>query len=418
MAVVVTGRQFDAEEFGERGAVPPEYVPRLMYYLNCVSCLTTLSIPSRLTNYDRWRSLSDDEVVALFNLVTTLSPDILMELGVFLYDTENLCVGSSNRFFNITDREFAALATEQVVIAGERVRRTKVMIFTRNWLQTYYLRPLGPLLDRVHEIRERPPAPPPRSRPAITYESTPRYSRPTSSPSPTPLPAPPPRPAPPAPAHQTPHSALYRWFAPLWEAVVKGGDSIDSWLRMAFVTVAALGVLLGFAACYSYSWIPAYPFPLHFFMGISVLAVLHTPWQYLLLRHRSERSQRRSLVYGVIVVAVCGIPALGGIFLIRGQRDVYMEKLALIWTGKSSHSADERIRIRSNIEKAYSCRGWDTTAGRDAAFCSEAVNANVTAFTGAMGVIVIVLLAIQVATWFTVMIVMSCCRTNDDSASP
>jgi hypothetical protein len=56
-----------------------------------------------------------------------------------------ICRSSSNRFFEIADKQVAALANEHVVIAGQQVRVIKIMFFSQEWLEYYYQSSIGGL---------------------------------------------------------------------------------------------------------------------------------------------------------------------------------------------------------------------------------------------------------------------------------
>jgi hypothetical protein len=284
MAVVLAGRDLQIEEKGKVATVGSGCVPRMMYYLSCVANMISFTIPPRLRDYGRERSISDEDLLLLFGLAATLSPDVLMEAGIFIFDSEGICVRTGNRFFDIKDRQVAAIATEQVVIAGERVRVTEVMFFTRAWLQSNYLRPLGQLVDMVNAVRERP------SRPAITYtpspSPTPSY-RSTYTPSYTPTPTPTYRPS--YTPRETPKSSSThqlgicgRWLCPLWKAPKSYWKATRRlWWVMVLLSLATMTALIYYLYDRHYPRI----YSREIVMGIGMMCMVHGPVQFIRLHH-------------------------------------------------------------------------------------------------------------------------------------
>jgi hypothetical protein len=161
MTLAVRARELEIKETGVQATVGDGCVPRIMYYLNCVEYVTKIGIPTRFTRYARPDLLSHNDKNDLFELAKRFSPEIMVRVGLFVLDADSsLCHPLWNRFFSVTDTQFAALANSEIVIAGMRVRMARIMFFCPAWLERNYTSPLAEL-GRSLSIREiemsRPP---------------------------------------------------------------------------------------------------------------------------------------------------------------------------------------------------------------------------------------------------------------------
>jgi hypothetical protein len=94
----------------------------------------------RFTNYANWMWLSDEEQKLLLVLCYTFSPDVFD--GKVFFNIEELCVDSSNEFYEISQVRQQLVAVESIIIAGRARHVTKIMTFKMSWMRTYYLEPM------------------------------------------------------------------------------------------------------------------------------------------------------------------------------------------------------------------------------------------------------------------------------------
>jgi hypothetical protein len=167
MTLVLSGQEISVRTTGQTTSVANNCTARIMYYLNLCASVLTFPIPDRLIHHRYWDTLSDAEIVRLYELADTFSPDLMMRIGAFVSVTE-LPGDSSNEFLEITDTRFAALADSEVVIGGAQVRIVQIMAFERRWRRRNYDEPIVQLRREKESAEARlraprsPPVPPPR----------------------------------------------------------------------------------------------------------------------------------------------------------------------------------------------------------------------------------------------------------------
>ena len=121
--------------------VPENPYARLMYYLNCVDTLIKYYFNKRLTNYQEYYSLTDKEKEALKILCILLNPKLLMENKVIIIAPE-LCINSSNEFYEITNTNLGFHANEFITIGGVEVKVRKIMAIKEQWIENNFFKPL------------------------------------------------------------------------------------------------------------------------------------------------------------------------------------------------------------------------------------------------------------------------------------
>lgn len=137
--------------------VPENDVAKLMYYLNCVFTAIQVEQNSdiqRFTNYNNWSYLSFDEQNALIYLCYKFSPDIL-EDKVF-FENADLCRNSRNEFIEISEVRQQLLAANSILIAGQTHEVNKIMVYKREWMDTFYWYPMRGLVRKLDS--SQPPA--------------------------------------------------------------------------------------------------------------------------------------------------------------------------------------------------------------------------------------------------------------------
>ena len=149
MAVVAQRNVFSIQCTSNRATVPNNDVSRLMYYLNCVcgalDCKQDSDI-QRFIDYDNWHYLSFDEQKQLLDVCYTFSPDVLND-RVFFHSNE-LCGADCNQFYRINQVSQHLLVADSIVIAGQVRVVNEIMVYTMQWMKSYYIEPMKGLVAK------------------------------------------------------------------------------------------------------------------------------------------------------------------------------------------------------------------------------------------------------------------------------
>eukprot|EP00339_Tiarina_fusa_P015418 CAMPEP_0117060274 /NCGR_PEP_ID=MMETSP0472-20121206/41890_1 /TAXON_ID=693140 ORGANISM="Tiarina fusus, Strain LIS" /NCGR_SAMPLE_ID=MMETSP0472 /ASSEMBLY_ACC=CAM_ASM_000603 /LENGTH=208 /DNA_ID=CAMNT_0004778351 /DNA_START=28 /DNA_END=651 /DNA_ORIENTATION=+ len=181
MAFVATREQVGFKATGVTCTVPNDPIAKLMYYLRCVNtCVDALK--GDVTDYNRYRYLSQAEKAAVVALAAVLSPDELLGTCFFLVEAGSpILNGTSNEFYEIeraTDILGGAVGNGGVVIVeGRQVRVQKIMVHNRRWLDNNFLNPFKSEAYRLQAILD-----PPKPQPQIRYNPPPSRPAPVSRP--------------------------------------------------------------------------------------------------------------------------------------------------------------------------------------------------------------------------------------------
>ena len=157
MAAVLGQTEISVKKTGQACTVPNNNIAKLMYYFNCVcSCVEPDQSPTirRLRDYENYVRLSSDEEAQLLAICLTLSPDKLV--GTVLFPADD-CGSRSNEFLELSAVSTKLVVAESLVVGGQSKKIKKIMMFTKRWLETYYIEPLRSI--------ERSLRPPPRPQP-------------------------------------------------------------------------------------------------------------------------------------------------------------------------------------------------------------------------------------------------------------
>lgn len=183
MAVVLSGKEVGLTKVSVDVKLPENATARLMYYLHCINsvlCLETTeyNIP-RLTDYQNYYMLTNDEKVELLSLCKKLSPDKLNNKCIF--HSDKLCGDSENRIFRLTSTETALVAAESVFIGATKVSVKRFMAYKMSWIKAIYTNPMAQCICPNTERRENQRAITSNNRPAIqTRTITPPVHRNTT----------------------------------------------------------------------------------------------------------------------------------------------------------------------------------------------------------------------------------------------
>ncbi len=119
--------------------VPGNPKAKLMYYLECISVVLNTDKLNRYTNYSQYYLIPDSEIPTIVALAKIFSPEEMLKLGIFILKDY---IDLGNKFLEITDKTMGIHANQEFVIGGIVVRVLKIMLCTKDWIQTYYYEPI------------------------------------------------------------------------------------------------------------------------------------------------------------------------------------------------------------------------------------------------------------------------------------
>jgi len=119
--------------------VPGDPKAKLMYYLNCISVVLNTDKLNRYTNYSQYYIIPDSEIPDIVAFARIFNPEEMLKLGIFILEDD---IDLGNRFLKITDETMGIHANQEFVIGGIVVRVLKIMLCTKDWIQTYYYEPI------------------------------------------------------------------------------------------------------------------------------------------------------------------------------------------------------------------------------------------------------------------------------------
>ena len=76
-----------------------------MYYLHCATTVIRYDLDRRLTDYENFYLLNDEEEELVVDLAKILEPDFLIKHSLFLVG-DNYDINFLNEFFEITNNKF------------------------------------------------------------------------------------------------------------------------------------------------------------------------------------------------------------------------------------------------------------------------------------------------------------------------
>ena len=119
--------------------VPGNPKAKLMYYLECISVVLNTDKLNRYTNYSQYYIIPDSEISTIVELAKIFNPEEMLKLGIFILKDY---IDLGNKFLEITDETMGIHANQEFVIGGIVVRVLKIMLCTKDWIQTYYYEPI------------------------------------------------------------------------------------------------------------------------------------------------------------------------------------------------------------------------------------------------------------------------------------
>ena len=132
-------------------AIPDNRIAKLMYYLDCLVNIIDLDDGTvnldRLTDYEHYYNLTEEEQKIVAGLSIISSPEALEQFSLLLVKPELLPNGSGNEFFDIKDPRLGVEVPEAVTFAETPVKVLKVMVCTKEWIDKYYTQPAQSFIE-------------------------------------------------------------------------------------------------------------------------------------------------------------------------------------------------------------------------------------------------------------------------------
>jgi hypothetical protein len=251
MAAVRVGQEIEIENVGGRAAVPAQAVAHVMYYLNCVASVTTVTFPPRLIDYQHPEGLSKDELTKLRDIALICQPEVLEGRGFRLDKDGVICRTSWNEFFDRTDQEFASITPPEMEFFGAHVMITRIMFYKPEWRFFTYDISLAALILIVEGNQDPKPAPP-------AVERNDRKKKEDSC---------------------WLEILKILWRGPISQSRVKR----ISWYFMLAIFILLVAVIVRYSLFFSWGWIDIDRTSLNFIIATAVLAAIHTLWAYITL---------------------------------------------------------------------------------------------------------------------------------------
>ena len=141
--------KFSVEKTGVKAEVPNTNLARLMYYLSCIFTVIQYKESNRLSDYQNYYYLTEDEKKTVLALATLFDPKIFLEAKIFVLDNGLLTGNFGNEFFKITDEKVGVHVNQEIMIGGRSVKVLKIMAVKSSWLQNNYYNPLRGLYNEL-----------------------------------------------------------------------------------------------------------------------------------------------------------------------------------------------------------------------------------------------------------------------------
>ena len=142
MAEFINQNKVKVEEIGSKVKVPENTYARLMYYLSCVETVINYDKENFISDYKHYDSLNATQKKVIVNLCELFNPSLLNKIGAFIVDEKLLPDNTSNQFFKITDQKIGIHKNKNIMIGGQSVKISKIMVCNKNWLDRNYFTPI------------------------------------------------------------------------------------------------------------------------------------------------------------------------------------------------------------------------------------------------------------------------------------
>ena len=155
MTAVAQSTKIGFRETGSSVTVPNNNTARLMFYFDCICSVLEMGNTGeigRLRDFRNYHRLGSDDIDKLLIFCLMLSPDELNDKCIF--HDEAMCGNSSNNFFELSAVKTTLVASESVLIGGERKRVQKIMTYKASWIRNNYIDPMASFQQRLIRIRD------------------------------------------------------------------------------------------------------------------------------------------------------------------------------------------------------------------------------------------------------------------------
>ena len=142
MSLNMDYQSMEVKGIGRTVTVPDNRLAKLMYYLACVFKVIKYDQNSRLTDFQNYYLLSNEEEQAVLGLVALFNPKVMVDLSLFIVSPNLVPYGKPNEFYQITDDRIQVHVNSEVVIGGRVIKVLKIMACTEYWINTYYINPV------------------------------------------------------------------------------------------------------------------------------------------------------------------------------------------------------------------------------------------------------------------------------------
>ena len=122
--------------------VPNNDLAKLMYYLSCVFIVIKYEQNNKLSDYQNFTNLNEQEKKLVYNLSILFDPKIFISAGIFIVKSELLPPSRANDFFKITDERIGVHVSNNIIIGGKAVQVLNIMVCKSVWLDRNYYSPL------------------------------------------------------------------------------------------------------------------------------------------------------------------------------------------------------------------------------------------------------------------------------------
>ena len=155
MSVNLNYQSLDVKPIGRTVTVPDNNLARLMYYLNCVFSVIQYDQNNKISDYQRYYNLNEEEKALVYTLAILFNPKIFISAGVFIVNPELLSDNNANEFFKITDERIGVHVNQEIMIGGRAIKVLKIMVCNFSWIERYYFSPLKNMIQEAENEENR-----------------------------------------------------------------------------------------------------------------------------------------------------------------------------------------------------------------------------------------------------------------------
>ena len=119
-----------------------------MYYLSCVFITIQYDNYNKLSDYQNYTNLNEEEKNLVYALAILFNPKIFISAGVFMIKPELLSENRANDFLKITDKRIGVHVSDEIMIGGRVVKVLQIMVCKKIWLERNYYSPLKNIIPK------------------------------------------------------------------------------------------------------------------------------------------------------------------------------------------------------------------------------------------------------------------------------